>query len=161
MTSRNDRRHTCSKSKTMHRKQTPRFLILSSIVIASVGVATLFAAPAEPNDTHVVSPLMQMKLEKSKAILEGLTLEDYGAVAKNSRALRLLSMEAGWKVIQTEKYAAQSSDFRRATDIITEAAEDKDISRATLGYVALTVRCVECHSYMRKHRIQLMKLENQ
>ena len=118
------------------------------------------ADPPEKSAPHKVSPLMQMKLEKSKAILEGLTLEDYAAVAKNARSLRLLSLEAGWKVIQTQKYAEQSNDFRRATDIIAEAADEKDISRATLGYVALTVRCVECHSYMRKHRIELTNLRS-
>ena len=44
---------------------------------------------------------MQMKLDKSKAILEALAMEDYKAIAKNSRALRLLSLESGWNVIQT------------------------------------------------------------
>ena len=36
--------------------------------------------------------------------------------------------------------------------LIVDAAEEKDLGRATLGYVALTVRCVECHSYMRRQR---------
>jgi hypothetical protein len=68
-------------------------------------------------------------------------------------------MESGWNVIQTEEYATQSRDFRRTCNLIAEAAGEKDISRAALGYVAMTVRCVECHAYMRKHRTQLMKFE--
>lgn len=68
-----------------------------------------------------------------------------------ARSLKLLSMESGWNVIQTEEYVTQSEDFRRATDMILQAAEEKDINRAALGYVGLTVRCVECHLYMRKH----------
>ena len=95
------------------------------------------------------------KLEKSKKILEGLALEDYDMIAKNARSLRLLSREAGWKVIQTEEYATQSRDFRRTCDLIAKAAEDKEIGRAALGYVALTVRCVECHAYMRKHKADI------
>ena len=133
-------------------------MIVITLLLSAVASPTLLAEPPEQSTPHKVSPLMQMKLERSKAILEGLTLEDYQAVAKNARALRLLSLEAGWKVIQTQKYTEQSNDFRRATDIIAEAADEKDISRATLGYVALTVRCVECHSYMRKHRIELTNL---
>jgi hypothetical protein len=95
---------------------------------------------------------MQLKLDKSKALLEALALEDYKAIAKNSRGLRLLSLESGWNVIQTPEYAKQSSEFKRSTDLITEAAEQSDLGRATLGYVALTVRCVECHIYLRKQR---------
>jgi hypothetical protein len=72
--------------------------------------------------------------------------------------MKLLSMESGWNVIQTKEYTTQSRDFRRTCDLISEAAAEKDMSRAALGYVAMTVRCVECHTYMRKHRIQLMKL---
>lgn len=99
-----------------------------------------------------LSPLMRMKLERSKAILEGLAMEDFDKISSSAQALRLLSLESGWNVIQTEEYATQSRDFRRTSQVIAEAARDRDLGRATLGYVALTVRCVECHSYMRKQR---------
>lgn len=112
--------------------------------------------PATPSPTRL-TPLMRMKLDKSKAILEGLTLEDFDKIASNARSLRLLSTESGWGVIQTKEYRAQSRDFQRAADLIAEAAGEKDIHRAAMGYVALTVRCVECHSYMRKHRVELVK----
>lgn len=79
-------------------------------------------------------------------------MEDYKSIARNSRALRLLSLESGWNVIQTPEYTKQSSEFKRSTDLITEAAEKHDLGRATLGYVALTVRCVECHIYLRQQR---------
>ncbi|MFK8111244.1 MAG: hypothetical protein AB8B91_03550 [Rubripirellula sp.] len=115
--------------------------------------------PPKPATTSA-TPLMRMKLEASKEILEGLTLEDFGKIASNARKLRLLSTESSWNVIQTEEYAAQSRDFQRATTVVVDAANDKDIGRAALGYVALTVRCVECHSYMRKHRIQKLNRNN-
>nr|WP_146580053.1 hypothetical protein [Neorhodopirellula pilleata] len=118
-----------------------------------VGLHSSTAAPqadAVERPASHLTPLMRMKLDRSKGILEGLTLEDFDMIVSNARALRLLSTEAGWNVIQTTEYAAQSRDFQRATDLIVEAAEGKDIHRAAMGYVALTVRCVECHSYMRK-----------
>jgi hypothetical protein len=95
-----------------------------------------------------------MKLERSKLILEGLALEDHEKIAINAKALGLLSLESGWQVIQTAEYERQSESFRRAARLIADGAGDQDISRATLGYLDLTVRCVECHSYMRKHRKQ-------
>ena len=106
----------------------------------------------QPSAKKQITSLMQIKLNKSKALLEGLAMEDYKAIAKNSRGLRLLSLESGWNVLQTPEYAKQSSEFKRSADLITEAGELKDLGRATLGYVALTVRCVECHIYLRKQR---------
>lgn len=117
--------------------------------------------PPESDSASKVMPLMQLKLEKSKAILEGLALEDFDKIARNARGLKLLSMESGWNVLQTPEYGVQSRDFRRTSDQIAQAAENKDVGRAALGYVAMTVRCVECHSYMRKHKTQLMKLDTQ
>jgi hypothetical protein len=139
-------------------------LLISSVLITSLAmVCVLRADPTGQDSTDAPSsnltPLMRMKLDRSKAILEGLTLEEFDKIASNARALRLLSTESGWNVIQTKEYASQSRDFQRAADLVAEAAAEKDIHRATMGYVALTVRCVECHSYMRKHRIELMKLK--
>ena len=141
---------------------TMKYVIVASLIAALAIVGTKFA-DADPPETQArssISPLMQMKLEKSKSILEGLALEDYDAIARNANSLRLLSLEAGWNVLQTEEYAMQSREFRRATDMIADAAKEKDINRAALGYVGLTLRCVECHSYMRKHKVELMKLQS-
>ena len=115
--------------------------------------------PEQQRRPTKLSPLMRLKLEKSKEILEGLALEDFELIGKNARSLKLLSMESGWNVIQTKEYETQSRDFRRTCDLIAEAAADKDMGRAALGYVAMTVRCVECHAYMRKHKTELTKLE--
>lgn len=134
-------------------------LVFASVAVLSLSLAYAADPPAlvKPLPPSQLTPLMQMKLEKSKTILEGLALEDFEKIASNAQLLRLLSMESGWNVIQTEEYAAQSQDFRRSADLIIAAAKDKDIHRAAIGYVALTVRCVECHSYMRKHRNELLK----
>ncbi|QDT11892.1 hypothetical protein [Stieleria marina] len=130
-----------------------------SLSISMVSQADPPEKSVNESQSNKLTPLMRMKLDKSKSILEGLTLEDFDKIKSGARALRLLSTELGWNVIQTPEYAAQSRDFQRATDLIAAAAEDKDIHRATMGYVALTVRCVECHSYMRKHRIDLTRLD--
>ncbi|WP_044251212.1 hypothetical protein [Rhodopirellula sp. SWK7] len=136
-------------------------IIICTLVVAAVAFGLPIHADPPTAPATQLTPLMRMKLEKSKSILEGLTMEDYEKVAANARGMRLLSMEAGWNVLQTKEYASQSRDFRRSADLIAEAAQDKDINRATLGYVAMTVRCVECHSYMRKHRIELMSLQTE
>lgn len=127
-------------------------LLLGVILVVIAGDARSDLPEVTGSTKSDLHPLMQMKLDKSKSILEGLTLEDFEKIGRNARSLKLLGTESGWNVIQTEEYAAQSRDFQRTCDLIAEAAKEKDISRATLGYVAMTVRCVECHAYMREHR---------
>lgn len=129
--------------------------LIFALFFATMGSQLSSADPPNEAPPHRITPLMKMKLDKSKAILEGLTLEDFDAIAKNAKALKLLSLESGWNVLQTPEYVTQSQEFRRTAEMIAEAAKEKNISRATLGYVSMTVRCVECHSYMRKHRMEL------
>lgn len=129
--------------------------LLICVAVLTTLTCNVTPANAQEKRSHVLAkqklaPLMQMKLDRSKAILEGLALEDFEKISKNARALRLLSLESGWNVLQTEEYSHQSLDFRHNTELIAAAGDEKDLGRATLGYVALTVRCVECHSYMRK-----------
>ena len=98
------------------------------ITVAAITASSLFSDdPPAQRLSHPVTPIMQLKLEKSKAILEGLTLEDFDAIEKNARSLKLLSMESGWKVLQTEEYAMQSADFRRTADLVADAADEEDI----------------------------------
>ncbi|TWT87787.1 hypothetical protein [Stieleria varia] len=146
-------------------------IALTCIALVMFGwTATSISKAQQPDDPNAadkiiapqkVVPLMRMKLDRAKDILEGLTIEDYDKIASNARSLRLLSMEAGWNVVQTEEYRRQSQDFRRACDAIEKAAQAKDINRAALSYVALTVRCVECHTYMRENDVELVKLSNE
>jgi hypothetical protein len=125
--------------------------ILGLVLHVGLSFSPHAAEPQAPQSNF--TPLMHMKLDKSKAILEGLTLEDFAKIKANANNLRLLSNEAGWNVIQTREYAEQSRDFQRATEMLADAATEKDIHRASIGYLTLTMRCIECHSYMRKHRI--------
>ena len=127
--------------------------------VASAQKPRLSQRPENPDKLgpNRLSPLMRMKLERSKNILEGLALEEFEKISTNAQALSLLSLESGWNVVQTEEYATQSRDFRRTTKIISDAAKEKDLGRASMGFVALTVRCVECHSYMRKNHPTLAK----
>lgn len=132
-----------------------RKAVFIGVLAAVVGSLVFFQMRNNTAQENQVGPeklsdFMQMKLEYSKEILAGLALEDYERVAKNSQALSLLSLESGWKVLNTEDYLEHSRDFRSSAKVIREAAKEKNIERATLGYVAMTVRCVECHKYLRK-----------
>ena len=94
-----------------------------------------------------------MKLEYSKNVLEGLTLENYDAISKNAKALKRLSEAAEWEVPtipNATDYVAFTSEFQRHCDELVQKAKDKNIDGATLAYLRLTMNCVKCHKYVRE-----------
>ena len=107
------------------------------------------AQPA-PNE---VADVMALKLKHAERVLEAVALADFDIMAKESQALSLLSQEATFNVLMTAEYAQQSLEFRRAADALTRAAKAKNIDAAALAYMDMTMKCVNCHKYVRDVRM--------
>jgi hypothetical protein len=118
--------------------------VVVAVVLASVG------RTQQPNN---VSDFMRLKLNHSKDVLEGIVQEDFDKIAKNSQAMSLLSQAATWQVLQTPEYLQHSAEFRRTADALTRAAKEKNVDAAALAYMELTMKCVNCHKYVRGVRI--------
>ena len=97
-----------------------------------------------------VKALMHRKLESSQSLIKGLALENYDLLSKEAQTLQLLSLDAGWNVVQTKEYARISGEFRDATKKIGNAAKAKNLDAAGLGYFQLTMTCIDCHRHVRK-----------
>ena len=122
------------------------------ILVALIFLAVLVAmGRTEPPNN--VRDFMRAKLSHSQKVLEGLTTEDFDLIAKNSQAMSLLSQATNWQVLQTQDYLQQSQDFRRTADALTEAARKKNLDGAALAYVELTMKCINCHKYVRGMRM--------
>jgi hypothetical protein len=122
---------------------------LLQIAMGGSVVCLLLAVPGDAQ-TAGGGRIMQWKLEHSQKLLAGLALEDHAALAKHAEQLRILSLDASWQVLQTPEYARQSQQFRRTAATLKEAALQHNLDGATLAYVDLTMRCIDCHRYVRK-----------
>ena len=103
--------------------------------------------------TRTRAEFMRMKLEYSKLVLEGLTMENYATIIKNAQALKKLSEAAEWEVPtipNVGEYIVFTSEFQRLTDELVKKARERNTDGATLAYVRLTVNCVNCHKYVRQ-----------
>jgi hypothetical protein len=115
--------------------------------------AAAWAAQEGVQRPHSRAEFMRIKLEYSKKVLEGLTLEDYPAISKNAKALKRLSEAAEWEVPtipNAPDYMIFTTEFQRLTDEMDRKAKDKNIDGATLAYLRLTMNCVTCHKYVRQ-----------
>jgi hypothetical protein len=119
------------------------------LLVILAGVATTRGQDPASQKRRV---FMRQKLEFSKRVLEGLTLEDYDTITKSARALKQLSMASEWQVPtipHVTEYLPMTNEFQHICDELAEKSRAKNIDGATLAYVRLTMNCVNCHKYVR------------
>lgn len=116
---------------------------VAALGLALTGVAQTASKPDQ------VAAFMRVKLTHSQDVLEGLAVEDYDLIDRGAQQLSLVSEDASWQVLQTEDYARQSADFRRSCDRLREAARAKNLDGAALAWMEVTMKCVQCHKYIR------------
>jgi cytochrome c556 len=100
----------------------------------------------KPNDVAI---FMRAKLGHAQLVLEGLALADYELIERGAHDLALASQASSWQVLQTEDYARQSREFRRACESLRSAAKDKNLDGAALAWMEVTLKCIQCHKYVR------------
>jgi hypothetical protein len=122
-------------------------LVLGVFLVASCGGD---GRAEKPSDEVA---FMRLKLAHSQKLLEGIAVEDYRLIEKSAQDLSLLSHEEAWQVFETPEYLRHSEEFRRSVETIRKAGADKKIDAAALGYVGMTLNCVNCHKYVRDERM--------
>lgn len=113
------------------------------------------AAPKELDAKQDIelAKFMRRKLEASNDILEGLTTEDAELVIRGARLLVEMSSAEKWQVNHDVIYKQFSGDFQRSAKNLLEAAEKKNFDSAALKWIDTTMRCLECHKFVRGARI--------
>ncbi len=126
------------------------YLGLTGLIIAVMAVASTWAQ--QPESKRSRGEVMRQKLDFSKEVLEGLSLEQFAMIEKGARALKKLSEAAEWEVPtipNATDYVALTSEFQRNAGELAKQAKDRNIDGATLAYLKLTMNCVQCHKFVR------------
>jgi hypothetical protein len=137
------------------RKNSTRFLLISlsvGLLAAGFYFARQPSSVAQEPGREQRAAFMRLKLEPAKEILEAIALEHYEGILTNAERIRQLALDESWMVIQTEDYLRQSDEFRRSVGLIAEAARNENLDGATLGYMQMTLNCVQCHRQIRSRR---------
>jgi cytochrome c556 len=122
------------------------------LVCASVVGAAVQGKPAKP----IRSPLMKQKLDHAQKVLEGLATKNFDLLEKSATELILISRKAEWRAVQSPEYERLSEEFRRNADTIARQARGKNIDGAAMGYVRMTLNCVDCHNHIRESKIGML-----
>jgi hypothetical protein len=96
-----------------------------------------------------IKAFMRKKLAASQSLIEGLALEDFELIEKGTAQLKAMSIAAEFMVVDDPLYAGHADEFRRTVAKTAKAAKEKRLDGATLGFVDMTMSCVECHKFVR------------
>jgi cytochrome c556 len=125
-----------------------RFLLAPLILVLLFADAGSTYAQAEKESG--VKEAMRKKVAYSQQVLLGLTLEDYGLIAKNAEKLVELSNKTNWYSRQVPEYELFLNEFRRNAQDLMTAGQQKNLDAASLAYVQMTLSCISCHAFIRK-----------
>jgi hypothetical protein len=103
--------------------------------------------------TTALDRVMRQKLVDAQGVLAAVVTSNWTELNRRSRALSKATEDPAWLVLRTPEYAKQSEAFIRAIDDLVDAAARRDQDAAPLAYMAVTVRCVQCHRYVSRARI--------
>jgi hypothetical protein len=120
---------------------------------AAVFLSALVGLGASPNQGPEVSSVMRMKLQHAQKILEAVVTSDWVGLETQSRELEHLTNDPRWTALKYPQYARYSSAFIQAVQDLHRAAAQRDLDQAPKAYVAVTLRCVDCHRYLARERM--------
>jgi len=127
-----------------------KFLV--GFVVIAIGAGVFASGNQDQKKIQDRSKFMKRKLDASREIIAGLSMENYEQIGKSAQDLMLLSHEADWNVIQTEEYLKLSREFRDSSGRLRENAKKKNLDGSTLAFFEVTLNCVRCHKYVRQNK---------
>jgi hypothetical protein len=125
-------------------------------VAVGVLVAIVFGSQLDAQ-TVALNRVMRQKLIDAQSVLGAVVTTNWRELERGSRALVKATEEPAWQVLASPEYVKQSEAFVRAANDLLDAATRRDQEAAPLAYVALTMRCVQCHRYVARARIAAAK----
>ena len=118
-----------------------------------IALSAFLGLAASSSQGPEVNQVMREKLNHAQKILEAVVTSDWVSLETHSRELEQLTNDPRWMVLKYPEYARHSSAFVRAVQDLHRAAAQRDLEKTPQAYVAVTLRCVECHRYLARLRI--------
>lgn len=103
----------------------------------------------EPPKDDAASLWMKQKLSASQNVLAALTRADFPAIDKNAKSMIAVGHLEKWVRADAPGYKTMLADFDYANKSLVLAAKERNLDRATVAYLQLTLSCVNCHTLVR------------
>ncbi len=94
--------------------------------------------------------LMRTKLMYSQNIVEGLAVKNFALVRDGAREIDGVMRAIVIGPNDNPEYKQMAADLRMATDNLVRAADSGNLEASALRYFELTLRCIDCHEFLRR-----------
>jgi len=118
-----------------------------------IALSAFLGLAASSSQGPEVNQVMREKLNHAQKILEAVVTSDWVSLETHSRELEQLTNDPRWMVLKYPEYARHSLAFVRAVQDLHRAAAQRDLEKTPQAYIAVTLRCVDCHRYLARLRI--------
>lgn len=132
-------------------KPTLFVLAAAGLLIGSVWAGSQQEVPRQESIAR--RDFMRTKLTFSQAIVEGLAVKNFDMI--NTAATEIKNVTEGemWLVHKTPEYNRYSDELKRSVEELIKAAEENNLEGCTLRFFDVTLKCIDCHEYLRKNRL--------
>jgi hypothetical protein len=122
----------------------PRLVMLTMAMTMALAVSG--GAQSPPLKT-----VMQEKAQNAQGLLKPLVLGDFTGIERYATRLGHLTFTevASWQADPNPEYVVQARAFLQAIEDIGQAADARNLTRATSAYADLVSSCVNCHKLVR------------
>lgn len=121
-------------------------------VIIGAGLAASRYSIGQEQDPDSLSrrDFMRMKLNYTQNILEGLTTRDFGLIISGAEEVERITQAEAWNSNDFADYQKISDELRSVALHLKKAGQKSNLEAAALRYFELTMKCMDCHQYLRK-----------
>lgn len=131
-----------------------RLGVCSAVLVAGVMVAqTVPGVPIAEAQTADTARVMRQKMAHAEQVLRAIMTSDLASLERESAALSALTRAEGWQVLRSPEYLRQSAAFVQAMADLSGAATQRDPDAAIVAYSGMTLRCYQCHRYLKGVRL--------
>lgn len=96
--------------------------------------------------------LMQKKMQHAQGLLRGLALEDFISIEKDAKELSAIATASSWYNTDSIDYQRYFQNFQEAAKFTQDNALQKNLEGVAMGYVRITLTCMQCHNFVRAER---------
>jgi len=116
------------------------------LILGLLPTSALFAQTKIPNTTQM---LMKQKLAATHGLLDGIISQDLESLKKHADLLKSISRVSTWHKSDSEMFMSYARSFQNAADFLVTSAQEKNQEGVALGYVRVTLECMQCHNFVR------------
>ena len=127
--------------------------ILSKVLLMpSLCLSSAVFADETAKAKSTIQSLMRSKLDSAHGLLEGVVREDFAQVAKYASTLLDIGRATTWYKKDSPDFLHYAKSFENSSTFLLEQARAKNLEGVAMGYIRVTLDCMQCHIFVRAGR---------